>query len=120
MCFSNKVQVKYNLLENLDLKISERETKAGLCKRFFNYSIFFSLKQGRFIKNKNMYIQYKTLGLGAHSCLYSNTKYRFKEPGFVQLTVDVVDFNKTKIKIEQVYINTTRYIVSFSFYIIIA
>ena len=34
-------------------------------------------------------------------------KYWFKKAGFVQLTVDVVDFNKTKIKIKQVYMNAT-------------
>ena len=35
---------------------------------------------------------------------------------FIQYkTVDVEDFNKAKIKIEQVYMNTTRYIVAYLF-----
>ena len=45
-------------------------------------------------------------------------KYWFKKPCFVQLTVDVADFNKTKVKSEEVYMNATRYIVSSSLYIL--
>ena len=36
----------------------------------------------------------------------------------MQLTVDVADFNKTKVKSEEVYMNATRYIVSSSLYIL--
>ena len=38
--------------------------------------------------------------------------------GFPQLTADVVVFNETKIKIEQVDMNATKYIVFLSIYII--
>ena len=37
MFFSKNVQVKSNLLENFGLKICERKTKAGLCKKNFNF-----------------------------------------------------------------------------------
>ena len=66
-------------------------------------------------------MQYKTLGLychSYHSCLHSNEKKYTLKPTFVPLTVDVVDFSR--IKIEQVYVNAKRYIVSSCLYIIIA
>ena len=123
MCFSNKVQVKYNLLENLHLKISERETKAGLCKRFFNFSIFSVWNRVDLLKIETCLYSIKLgawLTFLSFMSAFQCKKYWFKKPVFVQITVDVADFNKTKIKTESVYINATRYIVPFSLYIIIA
>ena len=66
MCFSNNVQVKYNLLENFALKICERETGWFLQKIFQFFDQIF-LKKGlrslkhRKIETKKMFIQYKTL-----------------------------------------------------------
>ena len=58
--FSNTVQVKLNLLEKLHLKIYERKTKAGLCKRFFDFYRPGILKRAFEV----IYMQYITLGLG--------------------------------------------------------
>ena len=68
MCFSNKAQVKYNQLENFPFKNMGKRGKDWSLRKNFQFfwpdilrkGLIKFEAQGRFIKNKKVFIQYKT------------------------------------------------------------
>ena len=70
MCFSSKVQVKWNLLENFAFQNMWKKDKGWSLQKVFQFFWSGISKKalkfktlGRFIKTKKMYMQYKTLEL---------------------------------------------------------